>query len=108
MAKKWRLSLIFTKHRLRFLGHISRMDESRLPKQLLVCAPVSGSRAASGQKYRRNDLVLKDLRRCGLSEGWREYAQNRRLWQQVICRSVRSCDIEAEQEEKDARMRGRS
>ena len=37
------------------------MDDSRLPKQLLVCGPVGGSSVVGGQKYRCNDLVSRDL-----------------------------------------------
>ena len=57
-----------------------RMCDSRLPKKLLVCAPAGGSRAAGGQKYRWNDLVVKDLKRCGMDEDWRVVAQDRRAW----------------------------
>ena len=43
---------------LRLLGHLSRMDDSCLPKQLLVCALVGGTAVQLlGQKYRWNDLV---------------------------------------------------
>ena len=38
MAKQQRLSSILSQRRLRFLGHLSRMCENRLPKRLLVCA----------------------------------------------------------------------
>ena len=34
--------------RLRFLGHLSRMSEERLPKQLLVSAPVGGKHTVGG------------------------------------------------------------
>ena len=42
------------------------MNDNRLPKQLLVCAPVDGKRAAGGQKYRWNNLVMRDLKSCKL------------------------------------------
>ena len=42
------------------------MKDSPLPKQLLVCAPMDGKRAAGRQKYRWNDLVSRDLKSCGL------------------------------------------
>ena len=47
------------------------MNDSRLPKQLLVCAPVDGK---GGHKYCWNDLVSRDLKSCKLSENWREFA----------------------------------
>ena len=36
MAKQQKLSSVLSQRRLRFLGHISQMKDSRLPKQLLV------------------------------------------------------------------------
>ena len=48
MAKQQRISSLLTQRRLRFLGHLSRMSEDRLPKQLLVSAPVGGKRTAGG------------------------------------------------------------
>ena len=45
------------------VGHISWVNDSCLPKQLLVCAPVDGKCAAGGQNYCWNDLVSKDLKK---------------------------------------------
>ena len=61
-----RVFSMLTDSRLRLLGHIMRMPEDRLPRQLLVCAPAHGRRSAGGQKLRWNDLVLRDLQ-----FGWR-------------------------------------
>ena len=81
MAKQQKLSSVLSQRRLRFLGHIFRMKDSRLPKQLLVCVPVDDKRAAGRQKYRWNDVVLRDLKSCKLSEDWHEFAHSRSLWQ---------------------------
>ena len=80
MGRQQRISSILTERRLRFLGHLSRMSESRLPKKLLVCAPVAGKRQAGGQKMRWNDLVQRDLKLCCLESDWRESVQNRLGW----------------------------
>ena len=52
MRKQQRISSILSQCRLRFLWHLSRMPEDRLPRQLLVCAPADGKRSAGGQKRR--------------------------------------------------------
>ena len=75
MAKQQKISSILTQCRLRFLGHLSRMSEERLPKQLLVSAPVGGKHTAGGQKRRWNDLVVNNRKQCKLSRSWREQAQ---------------------------------
>ena len=64
LVKQQRISSILSQRRLRFLGHLSRMGDHRLPKQLLVSALVGGQRAPGGQKLKWNDLVSRDLRAC--------------------------------------------
>ena len=49
LAHQQRLSSLLSARRLRFLGHISRMPVSRIPKQLLVCAPIGGARSVRGR-----------------------------------------------------------
>ena len=84
LAHQQRLSSLLLARRLRFLGHISRMPDSRLPKQLLVSAPAQGVRSAGGQKCRWNDLVQRDFMKCGLEQDWRELAQDRSTWRGVV------------------------
>ena len=79
MAKQQRISSLLTQLRLRLLEHLSRMSEERLPKQLLVSAPVGGKHTAGGQKRRWSDLVANDLKQCNLSRSW---------WEQAYCMSV--------------------
>ena len=76
------------------------MNDRRLPKQLLVCAPVDGKCAAGGQKYCWNDLVSRDLKCCKLSEDWHEFVNSRSLWRKVIHDRVESLNVIAEKEEK--------
>ena len=107
MAKQQRLSSILTQRRLRFLGHLSRMCENRLPKRLLVCALANGSREAGGQKCRWNDVVTKDLKQCGLIDNWRAIAQDRSLWRRVIKRSGKRLNERAEEEKQRMDVRKR-
>ena len=51
MAQQQRVSSMLSQRRLRLLGHIVRMDDHQLPKQLLVYAPTGGSRAVGGQTH---------------------------------------------------------
>ena len=51
------VSSLLTHCRLRILGHLSRLSEERLSKQLLLSAPVGGKRTAEGQKCQWSDLV---------------------------------------------------
>ena len=100
LAKQQRISSILTQRRLRFLGHLSRMPDHRLAKQLLVSAPVGGKRSVGGQKRRWNDVVSNDRRLSNLSETWREQAQERDSWRITIKRSAEFLNQQAEASEK--------
>ena len=107
LAHQQRLSSLLSAHHLCFLGHISRMPDSRLPKQLLVCAPIGGSRSVGGQKCHWNDLVQRDLVKCDF-EDWRELAQDRLAWHGMVKISVKDLNREAEKKDdkkKDEKKR---
>ena len=98
-VKRQGISSLLTQRRLRFLGHLSRMSEERLPKQLLVSAPVGGKHTAGGQKRRWSDLVSNDLKQCNLSKSWREQAQEHDSWRATIRRRVELLSKQAEERE---------
>ena len=53
-----RVEVMVMRRRLRWLGHLERLDDTRLPKCLLVCRPQAGKRSVGGQKRRWNDVIL--------------------------------------------------
>ena len=69
--------VMFMRRRWRWLGHVERMKDSRLPKCLLVCKPASGKRSSGGQKRRWNDVLMGALKRCNLLEEWTETVEDR-------------------------------
>ena len=70
---------ILMRHRLRWLGHIARMDDHRLPKQLLF-GELQRKRPRHGTKRRWRDLMAADVQSTGLGEEWYEVAQDRKEW----------------------------
>ena len=79
------------------------MDDNRIPKQMLVCTLPNGHRSAGGQKQRWNDLISRDLQRCGLIDVWREQAMNRKTWQCVVRESTARVNEEDELREKQSK-----
>ena len=104
MAGIERVEVMVMRRRLRWLGHVERMDDTRLPKCLLVCKPQDGKRSAGGQKRRWNDLVLWDLKRCGLLPDWRDMACERGAWRGLVneAASELNCLLEEDEERKKA------
>ena len=99
LAHQQQLSSLLLARCLHFLDHISRMPDSRLPKQLLVCAPAQGAWSAGGKKCLWNELVQQDLVKCGIEQDWRELAQDRSTWRRVVEMHVDTINKETERKE---------
>ena len=68
--------------RLRWFGHISRMDENRMPK--IVFKEKLHSRRKKGRpRIRWEDEVRDDLRRMGC-RAWRGMVGDRDVWRAVV------------------------
>ena len=66
---------------LRWTGHMLRMDDRRLPKQLLHAELSAGDRHAGGQRKRYKDVLKSTLKACIIPLGtWQAMAQDRTAW----------------------------
>ena len=86
-ALRWRwgdpepLSTRLIRRRLEWLGHVARMPDHRIPKQVLF-GWLPQPRPAGGPRRRWRDVVRKDLKAVGVSEdSWHEEAsESRASW----------------------------
>ncbi|XP_061715485.1 uncharacterized protein LOC133523771 [Cydia pomonella] len=69
-------------HRLRWLGHVLRMEEDRGAKRAYLGRPV-GRRPIGRPRYRWGDAVEADLRDLQ-ADNWREMAQDRDNWRVLV------------------------
>lgn len=81
-------------HRLRWLGHLGRMDEERMPKQLLF-GELEKKRPFSGPRKRWRDMISSDLRTLNIQDNWYELAQDRPQWRRVCKDGVEKCQSKA-------------
>ena len=99
-----RVEGMLMKRRLRWLGHVARMEETRIPKCLLTCKPDRRKRSVGGQKRQWIDVIVGDLKKCELYTNWREEAQDHSIWRGWIKAAAEDVNEEveiAEQSKKD-------
>ena len=69
---------------LRWSGHVIRMEDNRLPKQLFCSELALGSRKQGGQLLRYKDTLKQSLRACSIpATGWESLAKDRSAWRQA-------------------------
>jgi hypothetical protein len=64
--------------RVKWLGHIQRMDTSRIAKRIFVWKPI-GRRSLGRRRLRRLDVVCDDLKLLKV-RNWKELAMGRKVW----------------------------
>ena len=83
-------SVLLALHRLRWLGHVGRMTDDHLPKQLLFGELLS-TRPFHGPNLRWRDVVQRDLRNIGFdSTSWYAAVRERARWYDT-CQAIASC-----------------
>lgn len=79
-------SLLLQVRRLRWYGHVVRMEDSRLPKRMLNWRPeqVGGRRRRGRTRVRWIDAVKRDGAAAGLGDDLPEAAKNRLQWRRSL------------------------
>lgn len=75
------VEVLLRKAQLRWSGHVIRMDDWRLPKQLFFAELAHGKRHQGGQRKRYKDCLKVTLKSCNIPiSNWQQLAQDRNAW----------------------------
>jgi len=92
---------------LRWAGHVTRMPEERLPKQIFYGELKNGARSQGGQKKRYKDTLKASLKSFDINlESWEELAQDRTAWRGMVRKGATLCEtmrIKAAQKKREER-----
>jgi hypothetical protein len=85
---------ILMKSQLRWAGHVVRMTDDRLPKQLLYGELSSGKRSRGGQKKRFKDSLKSSLKAFEIDwNSWEQMALDRPQWRASVFEGFKSCEL---------------
>jgi hypothetical protein len=71
--------------RIKWLGHIQKMDQARPTRKLLDWKPM-GTRPVGRPKQRWQEYVMEDLKKLKV-KNWKEIARDRRTWRDLAERA---------------------
>ena len=95
MAGTLSVSARLMRSQTRWAGHLIRMDDSRLPKQLFFGELSVGTRPRHKPRMRFRDQVKTNLKRMKISpESWEQTCTDRDKWRQSIFQGVKTFEGE--------------
>ena len=79
------IEALIIKNQLRWAGHVVRMKDTSIPKQIFYSELSEGSRRVGRQKKRFKDCLKENMKMCDIDyTTWERDAQDRAAWRQEI------------------------
>ena len=103
---------LLIKSRLRWTGHVMRMTNDRIPKQLFLSELSTGTRAQGAPLKRYKDAVKSSLKACSIPVmGWEALTLGRTSWRMAVSQGCqmfetrRIGDLERKRQDRKERQR---
>ena len=98
--------LFSVKYQLRWAGHVSRMEDHRLPKIVMFGELSSGHRERGAPKKRFKDSLKKSLTACSIDHRqWSDLAADRVAWRYTILQAAAQFEVDRKNSFKEKRQR---
>ena len=95
------------KHQVRWAGHLVRMDDCLIPKQLFYGELSEGKRSRGGQKKRYKDSLKASLKSLQMDTStWENAALDRPKWRSEITMGATAADKRRMAEAEEKRRKG--
>lgn len=78
------IETMITRTQMRWVGHVVRMENNRLPKCILYSELICGKRSKGGQKKRFKDCINVVVNNMGIANNWEILTENRANWRRII------------------------
>lgn len=102
---------LLRQRRLRWLGHVHRMEDGRIPKDILYGELATGRRSTGCPHLRFKDVCKRDMKALAIDiKSWEELANDRSKWRNTLNKHLKSGEekLIKEAAEKRARRKERN
>ena len=97
---------LLRQRRLRWLGHVHRMPDGRIPKDLLYGELATGSRHTGRPQLRYRDVVKRDMKAVDIdTETWENLAADRSQWRGAVTKHLKTGEDKLTQAATERRVR---
>ena len=97
---------LLRQRRLRWLGHVHRMPDGRIPKDLLYGELATGSRRTGRPQLRYRDVVKRDMKAVDIdTETWENLAADRSQWRGAVTKHLKTGEDKLTQAATERRVR---
>ena len=94
--------------RLRWLGHVRRMEDGQIPKDILYGELATGQRSVGRPQLRYKDVCKRDMKVLDINtNSWEDLAVDRTSWRSTLHKQLQAGEekLSAEATEKRARRK---
>ena len=99
---------ILSQKRQRWLGHVRRIQDGRIPKDILYDELATGSRPAGRPVLRYKDVCKRDLKTGNINPAdWESTAADRSSWRLAVKVGIKTSKLKREEQWEEKRQRRR-